>query len=239
MNSDVVAVRANSSSIVSNASASQSSSLFSLSIEVAALPSTRFFLDLGPTIFCHMTLLPTIVALPFKSFIIKITLRFILVLPLDSSTSLPPFSLPWLLDQRASLKPWIIILFILVSPIGAVGSNSKISRQIDFTLWKYWAIVISRCVVDNNALSRSCNRVSFFLEKRAASVSQLPSIFRRFGITNMLQASNTSSSINVLRSNIAFPALIFHFRKVPFPSSASGCTVLMSLTTSQSSWPCI
>ena len=86
-----------------------------------------------------------------------------------------------------------IFLFILVSPIGAICSNSKISHHIDFTLWKYCAMLISFWDIDNNSLFRSCNRVSFLFEK---SVS--------FGVPATRIYSNASYSMVVSRENNAF-----------------------------------
>ena len=132
--------------------------------------------------------------------------------------------------MNSGFNPWTMIRFILVLPIGASGSNSVISRHSVFTLWKYCAIVMSRCATDSNSLSKSWSFVSFFLENSLANVSQAS-----LGVFASRMCSSISSSIVVFRTNIALPALIFHFRNVPFASSASSGLTSVPFTISHKS----
>ncbi|KAB2636142.1 proline iminopeptidase [Pyrus ussuriensis x Pyrus communis] len=68
---------------------------------------------------------------------------------------------------------------------------------------------------DNNSFSRSCSLILFFFENSVAKVSHAS-----FGVLAFLVCSNMSSSTMVFKANMALPALIFYFCKVPLVSSS-------------------
>ena len=114
----------------------------------------------------------------------------------------------------SSRNPWIMILFIQASPMVDFESSLVISRQIDLTLWKYWAIVMSR-EIDNNSFSRSCSLVSFYSENNIMNVSHAS-----FAVLSSQMCSNISSSVMVFKANIILPALILYLCKASLESSS-------------------
>ncbi|KAL2457517.1 mitogen-activated protein kinase kinase kinase 20 [Abeliophyllum distichum] len=75
---------------------------------------------------------------------------------------------------------------------------------------------MSCCTIDSSSFSRNCSLVSFFFEKSVTKV-----FHASFGVLASRMCSNISSSTVVFKANIALPALIFHFCKMPSASSAS------------------
>ena len=90
----------------------------------------------------------------------------------------------------------MIILVILESKIFGTRTNLEISRQRDFTLVKYYVIIISRCAIDISLFSSNCILTSFFFENGVAKVSHAT-----FGVSTRLMCSNISSSMLVLIAN--------------------------------------
>ena len=98
----------------------------------------------------------------------------------------------------------------------------------------WWSIVWSSYHVVPLALAHSkaiyCSLTSFFFENSVEKVSHAA-----FGVSTRLMCSNISSSMLVLIANMAFLALIFHFRNV---LAFSRDVVSPPATISHKSSPC-